>query len=276
MDSRQVASSTKGSLEIQHNFNVSQVCCVFLSSRTRTLSWGWTAISWLLLPCLSLPLLITSGSNLLFGTLKVKVIVTQLCPTLCDHMDCSLPWFSVHGIFPARILEEVAIPFSGEIFPPQGLNPGLLPCRSLYWDQPEKSLWNSGKVTKAGVCSLQTRCSGVLQGLTVFQDHQFSSVTQSCPTLCDPMDCHTPGFPVHHQLLEFTQTPVHWVGDAIQPSHPLLSPSPPSRSWMLLNILQCKGQLTPHNKLLAPNVYSVVRRVYAPRFVTTKIWSDGH
>ena len=52
---------------------------------------------------------------------------------------------------------------------------------------------------------------------------QFSSVTQSCPTLCDSMDCSTPGFPVHHQLLELTQTHVHWVGDAIQPSHPLSS-----------------------------------------------------
>ena len=55
-----------------------------------------------------------------------------------------------------------------------------------------------------------------------------SSVTQSCLTLCDPMDCSTPGLPVRHQLLEFTQTHVHWDGDAIQPSHPLLSPSPPS------------------------------------------------
>ena len=54
---------------------------------------------------------------------------------------------------------------------------------------------------------------------------QFSSVTQSCPTLCDPMDYSTLGFPVHHQLLELTQTHVHWVGDAIQPSHPLLLPS---------------------------------------------------
>ena len=54
---------------------------------------------------------------------------------------------------------------------------------------------------------------------------QFCSVTQSCPTLCDPMDCSTPGLPVHHQLLEFTQTHVHWVGDAIQPSHSLSSPS---------------------------------------------------
>ena len=55
-----------------------------------------------------------------------------------------------------------------------------------------------------------------------------SSVTQSCPTLCDPMNRSTPGLPVHHQLLEFTQTHVHWVGDVIQPSHPLLSSSPPA------------------------------------------------
>ena len=57
---------------------------------------------------------------------------------------------------------------------------------------------------------------------------QFSSVTQSCPTLWDPMNCRMPGLPVHHQLPEFTQTHVHQVGDAIQPSHPLSSPSPPA------------------------------------------------
>ena len=57
---------------------------------------------------------------------------------------------------------------------------------------------------------------------------QFSSVAQSCPTLCDPMNHSTPGLPVHHQLPEFTQTPVHRVSDAIQPSHPLSSPSPPA------------------------------------------------
>ena len=55
---------------------------------------------------------------------------------------------------------------------------------------------------------------------------QFSSVAQSCPTLCDPVDCTLPGFPVHHQLPEPTQTHVHRVSDAIQPSHPLSSPSP--------------------------------------------------
>ena len=59
---------------------------------------------------------------------------------------------------------------------------------------------------------------------------QFSSVAQSCPTLCDPMDCSTPGFPVHHHLLEPTPTYVHHVGDAIQPPHPLSSPSPPAFS----------------------------------------------
>ena len=59
----------------------------------------------------------------------------------------------------------------------------------------------------------------------------FSSVAQSCPTLSDPMNCSTPGLPVHHQLLESTQTHVHWVGDAIQPSHPLSSPSPLAQSF---------------------------------------------
>ena len=59
-------------------------------------------------------------------------------------------------------------------------------------------------------------------------ENRFSSVTQSCLTLCDPMNCSMPGLPVHHQLPEFTQTHVHLVGDAIQPSHPLLSPSPPA------------------------------------------------
>ena len=57
---------------------------------------------------------------------------------------------------------------------------------------------------------------------------QFSSVSQSCLTLCDPVDCIMPGLPVHHQLPEFTQSHVRWVGDAIQSSHPLLSPSPPA------------------------------------------------
>ena len=57
---------------------------------------------------------------------------------------------------------------------------------------------------------------------------QFSSRAQSCLTLCNPMDCSMPGFPVHHQLSELAQTHVHQISDAIQPSHPLSSPSPPT------------------------------------------------
>ena len=69
-----------------------------------------------------------------------------------------------------------------------------------------------------------------------FSSVQFSSVAQSCLTLCDPMGHSTPGLPVHHQLLEPTQTHVHWVGDAIQPSRPLSSPSLPA-----LNLSQHQG-----------------------------------
>ena len=75
----------------------------------------------------------------------------------------------------------------------------------------------------------RVKISHGIVGLSYWRNEvQFSSVTQSCPTFCDSMDCSTQGFPVHHQLLEFTQTHVHWVSDAIQPSHPLLSPPPPA------------------------------------------------
>ena len=64
--------------------------------------------------------------------------------------------------------------------------------------------------------------------MRMYVSAQFSSVIQSCPTLCDPLSHSTPGLPVHHQLPESTQTHVHWVSDAIQPSHPLSSPFPPA------------------------------------------------
>ena len=80
---------------------------------------------------------------------------------------------------------------------------------------------------------------------------QFSSVTQSCLTLCDPMNRGTPGLPVHHQLPESTQTHVHWVGDAIQPSHPLSSPSLPA-----LNLSQHHG-LFPMSQLFVSGGQSI-------------------
>ena len=95
------------------------------------------------------------------------------------------------------------------IFLTQGANPHLL--NLLYWQADSLTLSHLG-----GPQTLQN------------DSVQFSSVTQLCPTLCDAMGCSTPGLPLHHQLPEFTQTHVHWVGDAIQPSHPLLYPSPPA------------------------------------------------
>ena len=70
------------------------------------------------------------------------------------------------------------------------------------------------------------RIGHIFDNKAILSTFQFSSVTQSCITLCEPMNCSTPGLPVHHQLLESTQTRVHWVGNAIQPSHPMPSPSP--------------------------------------------------
>ena len=76
--------------------------------------------------------------------------------------------------------------------------------------------------------TLKSRDVTVSTKVRLVSSVQFSSGAQSCPTLCDPMNRSTPGFPVHHQLPEFMQIHVHRVSDAIQPSHPLSSPSPPS------------------------------------------------
>ena len=84
------------------------------------------------------------------------------------------------------------------------------------------------KITADGDCSHEIKRRLHLGKKVMTNLVQFNSVTQSCPTLCDPMNRSTPGLPVHHQLSEFTQTHVHRVGDAIQPSHPLSSPSPPA------------------------------------------------
>ena len=108
-----------------------------------------------------------------------------------------------------------------------------MPIVPLTWHPPHSARW------------LQSAFSGLHDGIEIDLRYrynhtgrvcscmlrhsiQFSPVAQSCPILCDPVNCSTPGLPVHHQLLESTQTHVHRVGDAIQPSHPLSSPSPPA------------------------------------------------
>ena len=75
----------------------------------------------------------------------------------------------------------------------------------------------------------------IVQNVVILKDNgQFSSVAQACLTLCDPMDCCTPGFPVHHQFTELGHTHVRRVSDAIQPYYPLLSPSPPALVFLSL------------------------------------------
>ena len=118
-------------------------------------------------------------------------------------------------------------------------------CLICYWRRAEKYLrkeWRGWAKPKTNPfvdvtlnenkvqCCKEQYCIGTCNVRSMdqgkFSSVQFSSVTQSCPTLWDPMNRSMPGLPVHHQLPEFTQTHVHWVGDAIQPSHPLSSPSP--------------------------------------------------
>ena len=138
-------------------------------------------------------------------------LVAKLCPTLCDSIDWSLPGSSVHGILQARILEWVAISFF------RGCS--QLRDRTCISCTDRHILYHWGTGEPCWVCDAPPPTP------------QFSSVQFSCSVVSDslrPHESQHPGLPVHHQLPEFTQTHVHWVSDAIQPSHPLSSPSPPA------------------------------------------------
>ena len=84
------------------------------------------------------------------------------------------------------------------------------------------------KETKETTTNINKAKSWFFEKIDKIRSDQIRSVTQSCPTLCDPMNRSTPGLPVHHRLPEFTETHIHRVSDTIQPSHPLSSPSPPA------------------------------------------------
>ena len=143
------------------------------------------------------------------------------CVWLCYPMNCSTPDLPVHHQLPEFTETHVhwvsdAIQPSHPLSSPSPLAPSPSQHQSIFQ-------WVSSSHEEAKVLEFQL-------------SHQ--TVAQSCPTLCNPMNCSTPGLPVHHQLPEFTQTHVHRVSDAIQPSHPLSSRSPlapnPSQHQSLL------------------------------------------
>ena len=105
----------------------------------------------------------------------------------------------------------------------------------------------------------------------VFSSVQFISVAQPCPTLCDPMDWSMPGLSVHHKLPEFTQTHAHWVGDAIQPSHPLSSPSPlapnPSQHQGLFQWVNSSHKVAKVSEFQSYIISIIVGHTFAYRFV---------
>ena len=137
---------------------------------------------------------------------SVKSDSLQLYP-----MKCYPPGFGVHGIFRQEYWCGFPFPYS----------------RGSSWPRD----WPASLASPELASIVFTNCT-----LWEYTSVRFSSVTQLCPTLCEPMDYSTAGLPVHHQLSEFTQIHVHWFGDVIQPSHPLSSLSPPA-----LNLTQQQG-----------------------------------
>ena len=180
----------------------------------------------------------------------MKVKVTQFYPTLCNSMD-----YTVHGILQVRGLEWVAFPFSRGFFQPRdqiqvsawqtntlpakpqgkpkntGMGSLSLLCKfrkKYFWSIVDLQCCISFRCTAKWISYIYTHISILSNILFPLYNIQFSSVAQSCSTICHPMNCSTPSLPVHHQLPEFTQTHIHRVSDAIQPFHPLSSPSPPA------------------------------------------------
>ena len=161
---------------------------------------------------------------MLCGCVYIRACCTQSCLTLCDPIDRGPPGSSAGGIYQARILEWVAVSFSrGSSWP--GIEPTLplSPALQIYSLPAELS----GK----------TLCIYMMSYISYrWWEGCCCSAAQLCLSLCDPMDCSTPGFPILHHLLELAQTHVCWVRDAILPTYPLPSPSPPA-----LNLSQHQG-----------------------------------
>ena len=182
------------------------------------------------------------------GKLTAFAVCSQVCAVLShfSHVPLFVTLWTAAcqaplpmGILQARILEWVAMSSSRGSFRPTDRT--LVSYVSCIGRQ---VLYHQGHLGCSQVYAQQNKCLHLPKNVHISFTHnhqnlettqtpisssvQFSSVAQSCLTLYDPMDCSTPGFPAHHQLPELSQTLAHRVSDAIQPSHPLLSPCPPT------------------------------------------------
>ena len=143
----------------------------------------------------------------------------QSCLTLCDLVDCSHQALLSMGFSKHEYWSGLPCP------PPRDLPDPGIELKSPAVQADSLPLSHQGSPIPWINKISWNQCWGNKDLKDIYQ---FCSVAQLCPAICDPMDCSTPGFPVHHQLLELAQTHVHWVSDAIQPSHPPLSPFPPA------------------------------------------------
>ena len=185
--------------------NINSNSSVLLLSRVRFFASPWTAAHQ---DSLSI-----ANSQSLFRLMSIQSVMTS------NHLILCHPLLLLPSIFPSiRVFSKEAVlcirwpkyqSFSFSISLSNGYS-GLISFRMDWLD----------------LFSVQGTLKNLLQHHSSHRSDQIRSVAQSCPTLCDPMNCSTPGLPVHHRLPEFTQTHVHRVSDAIQPSHPLSSPSP--------------------------------------------------
>ena len=165
-------------------------------------------------------------------------LVTESHLTLCDPMDCSMPGLPVPHHFPCPsacpfnwwfCLGFTILNYFQVLMKPRSYVHAWMIQHSRMGFPSEFILNEYFPMNAVSPWCLVSLINSSQPNLVSFSVQvQFGSVAQSCPTLCNPVDCSTLGFPVHHQLPEPIQTHVHRVGDAIQPSHPLLSPSPPA------------------------------------------------
>ena len=190
-----------------------------LQGHRRGVLWSWPSAIWVRASVVD--------SVILCGLFCVHAKLPQSCLklSLCDPTGCSPPGSSAHRISQARTLDWVAIFFPRGSSRPRDRT--LVSCiggQFLYlW-----ATWEAPNLDFGVKLGKEASLRFAANWLCHVDKITFSQFSRSVVSLCDPMNRSTPGLPVHHQLPEFTQTHVHRVGDAIQPSHPLSSPSPPA------------------------------------------------